>query len=520
MSIKVKHQSLPSSGEAREALRQKGQFWTPGWVAEAMVSYVLLDKSKIIFDPAVGEGAFFQAVSQISEDLGYIPRFIGREIDKDVLKKAQENNSFNDFAEIELLDFVLHPPKDEFSAIVANPPYIRHHRLSSDVKANLKFYGKKLLGKALDGRAGFHIYFLLKALQCLAPGGRLAFIMPSDTCEGIFAKPLWRWIVENYNLECVVTFSPEATPFPNVDTNAIIFFIRNISPTENLFWAKCTKPNTDDLKKFVTSEFQNRSENIFFEKRTIEEAVETGLSREKPKEVISGIPLKSIANVMRGIATGSNEFFFFTRKQATDLGIPDEFLKLAVGRTRDVNANEITCNHLKELDSLGRPTFLFAPDGRALQNFPIEVKNYLEHGEKLGLPSRSLISQRKPWYKMETRKPPTFLFAYLGRRNTRFIKNTAQVLPLTGFLCVYSKNEDSSFNDALWKALNHPTTLEGLKLVGKSYGDGAIKVEPRSLDELIIPFSVIEEVGLSIPSAEMNKHKSISAHQGNLFQTT
>lgn len=516
MSIKIKHQDLPSSGEAREALRQKGQFWTPSWVAEAMVSYVLFDKSKIVFDPAVGEGAFFQAVKQISLDLGYMPRFIGREIDENVLQKANENPSFNDLAEIELLDFVLHPPKNEFSAIVANPPYIRHHRLSSEIKSNLKAYSRSLLGKALDGRAGFHIYFLLKALQCLAPNGRLAFIMPSDTCEGIFAKPLWRWIVKNYKLESVVTFSPEATPFPNVDTNAIVFFIRNINPTESLIWAKCVQPYTDELKKFVTSGFQNRSENISVEERLIEEAVETGLSRENPKEAISGIPLKSIAKVMRGIATGSNDFFFLTRKQVTELEIPDEFIKTAVGRTRDITDDEVTYEHLKELDSLERPTLLFAPDNRSLEEFPLKVRHYLEQGAELKLPTKSLISQRKPWYKMETRKPPAFLFAYLGRRNTRFIKNTARVLPLTGFLCVYSKNENSDFVNALWKVLNHPVTLEGLKAVGKSYGDGAIKVEPRALEELVIPFSVMNEVGLSLSQTEKD---SALQYQGNLFVT-
>jgi adenine-specific DNA-methyltransferase len=35
-----------------------------------------------------------------------------------------------------------------------------------------------------------------------------------------------------------------------------------------------------------------------------------------------------------------------------------------------------------------------------------------------------------------------------------------------------------------------------LKLVGKSYGSGAIKVEPRSLERLAIPEHVIEKFGL------------------------
>jgi hypothetical protein len=41
--------------------------------------------------------------------------------------------------------------------------------------------------------------------------------------------------------------------------------------------------------------------------------------------------------------------------------------------------------------------------------------------------------------------------------------------------------------------LNHPATLANLLYVGKSYGDGAIKVEPRQLEALELPPRVIQE---------------------------
>jgi adenine-specific DNA-methyltransferase len=91
------------------------------------------------------------------------------------------------------------------------------------------------------------------------------------------------------------------------------------------------------------------------------------------------------------------------------------------------------------------------------------------------------------------------LFAYLGRRNSRFIKNEAGVLPLTGFLCVYPIYDDQEYIDNLWKALNHPETLENLKLVGKSYGSGAIKVEPGNLNKLPIPEHIVAQYNLKRP---------------------
>jgi hypothetical protein len=95
---------------------------------------------------------------------------------------------------------------------------------------------------------------------------------------------------------------------------------------------------------------------------------------------------------------------------------------------------------------------------------------------------------------MEQRAAPPFLFAYLGRRNARFIRNEAGVIPLTVFLCVYPHSNDPSFIENLWQVLQHPDTVANLRLVGKSYGAGAIKVEPRALERLPLPAEVVQRV--------------------------
>jgi len=95
---------------------------------------------------------------------------------------------------------------------------------------------------------------------------------------------------------------------------------------------------------------------------------------------------------------------------------------------------------------------------------------------------------------MEQRAIPEFLFAYLGRRNARFIKNDAGVVPLTGFLCVYPRSNKPEYVEKLWAILKHPDTLKNLSLVGKSYGSGAIKVEPRALENLPIPEYLVKKI--------------------------
>lgn len=500
------HQKLPAPGPAREALRQKGQFWTPDWVAEAMVGYVTAGGSDHIFDPAVGAGAFFRAAKTIAAERGRQFALLGTEIDVDALKQAQQNDlTVNDLASVQITDFVSRPPRAAFSAVVANPPYIRHHRLANSVKRDLQKLGASLIGTPLDGRAGLHVYFLLRALQLLAKDGRLAFIMPADTCEGIFAAPLWKWITVNYRLEAAVTFTPNASPFPGVDTNPIIFLIKNAEPTTHFFWARCASAHTAQLKTWLASDLHITGDALTVCKRELAEGLSTGLSRAPSGERASGPVLLDFARVMRGIATGANEYFFLTTRRAAELGLPAELLVPALGRTRDVLADEISPETLKALDSKGRPTLLFSPDGRACDLFPPAVQAYLAHGEALGLPRKPLIATRRPWYKMEIRAAPPLLFAYLGRRNARFIRNRANAVPLTGFLCVYPRRSDTAFVDRLWAVLQHPETIANLGLVGKSYGSGAIKVEPRSLERLPLSPVAVAQSGL-----EFNRDRSLS----------
>src|SRR5579872_1643030 len=493
---------LPTTGPLREALREKGQFWTPEWVAEAMVGYVIADDFRDIFDPAVGAGAFFRATKKIAGEIGRKFRLSGTELDASALLQARQNGlSEDDIADVQITDFLLNPPERPLKGIVANPPYIRHHRMQSETKVELKKLCMRIMGDILDGRAGLHIYFLLQALRLLDAGGRLAFIMPADTCEGIFSSRLWNWITRNYHLEAVITFTADASPFTQVDTNPVIFFIRNAPPEESFFWVRCNEKRTQQLKAWTLSGFHEVQGNaLSVYRRSVKEALTTGLSREPVIEQFTGPILGDYVRVMRGIATGANEFFFLTVEEARDRGIPEEFLLTAIGRTRDVKSDMVNLTTVESLEKAGRPTLLFAPDGRPIEDFPQKVQDYLKHGEAMGLAEKALISQRKPWYKMEVRTAPPILFAYLGRRNARFILNDAKVMPLTGFLCVYPKFNNPSFIKMIWQVLQQPETVANLPLVGKSYGGGAIKVEPRALERLPLPLSIVSEVGLAIPA--------------------
>jgi len=489
----VPHQPLPSLGPRREALRAKGQFWTPSWLANAMAAWVTAAHPDVLFDPAVGPGTFFAAAREI----GFTGAFAGFELDKSVLADAHRLGLRPlDLAGVRIADFIQGEVDGPYPAVISNPPYIRHHRLSDQQKRTLRQLATQSLGFPLDGRVGLHVYFLLKCLKHLAPEGRLAFLLPADVCEGVSSAAFWKGLAERYHLDAVITFEERAAPFPAVDTNAIVFLLSHRPPGRTVRWLQIQEPRTEAVLQALQGDPQSSAP---VHQRELGELLATGLSRPPRLKGSSGVPLSAFARVMRGIATGANEFFFLTAAQLRQHGLDQQFFQRAIGRTRDCRDGRLRAEDLEALERAGRPTWLLSLGKQRLAELPDSLRAYLEEGERLGLPHRSLIKTRRPWYRMEARRRPGLLFAYLGRRDCRFIENRAGVVPLTGFLCVYPREDDDGYRERLWRALNDPRTIANLPFVGKSYGGGAIKVEPRQLDLLEIPTAVLSDVGLTRP---------------------
>ncbi|MGH8403688.1 MAG: Eco57I restriction-modification methylase domain-containing protein, partial [Gammaproteobacteria bacterium] len=329
----------------------------------------------------------------------------------------------------------------------------------------------------------------------------MAFLLPADTFEGVFASTLWNWIARNFRLRTVVTFAPEAAPFPALDTNVLIVAVENAAPYDTFIWARMLTVNDVALKGLLREEITAHAA-IEVCHRYLDEALETGLTRPPRSRELNGMCLGDVAQVMRGIATGANDFFFLTKRQIDDYQLNLDCFVRAIGRTRDCPGEILEAEQLENLDREGRPTWLLNLPDRPAEAFSLTLQRYLEEGEARGLPERPLIRMRKRWYRGEQRVIPPLLFAYLGRRTCRFVLNRAKVLPLTGFLCVYPRPEAAIDTEALWRLLNDPRTLEQLPFVGKSYGSGAVKVEPRALERLALPAAVCKDAGLKLEAVE------------------
>ena len=366
-------QKLPASGEEREALRVKGQFWTPHWLAKVMAGWVTQDRPEVLFDPAVGPGTFFAA----AREAGFIGEFRGFELHPDAFADGWKLGlKPDDFRHVRMGDFISASLPEKFPAIISNPPYIRHHRLTQEQKFELKQLAQNHLGFSLDGRVGLHVFFLLKCLAQLAPGGRLAFLLPADVCEGISSSAFWNRIGQQYRLIAAMTFTDEAAPFPTVDTNAMVFLFTKEKPLEDFLWLRVCERDGEAISAALDG--RKPSSAVSLHRRKLAEALKTGLSRPPRAQNNFGTPLSHFARVVRGIATGGNEFFFLTREQLRSHDLPEKFFRRAIGRTRDCPSDRLATTDLDRLEDAGRATWLLNLAGECRRKTPDTVADIFE----------------------------------------------------------------------------------------------------------------------------------------------
>ncbi len=477
-------------------VRSKGQVWTPRWVADAMAVYLGPLPQTSILDPAVGPGVLLSAAKDFSKSLGTTYAY---EIDEAVISQetSPESLGIEEFTDLRIRDFMSDTDRFLVSSIISNPPYLRHHKISQELKKRCQEVVRETLGISIDARAGLHIYFLVKALSHIQEGGKISFLVPADTFEGVFSQPLWEAISSKFHVEGILTFDPEAAAFPGVDTNASVVFIENRKPTGLFKWLRWAGNQPDKLADGVRLGLlgnfkESRALGLKSKELKITDAIMTGFTRLHTTEPVDGTPLNNFATMMRGVATGNNDFFVMNSKRIKELGLSKKYFVRTVPRVRDATEPVITSEFLERLDRAGRPTYLLTID----ETTEIEpaLQEYLTQGAASGVNTGALVSMRRKWYLMEKRIPVPILFAYLGRRNNRFIETVCDVTPLTGFLCVYPKPGVNK--NALLQALNHPSSIKELSRIGKSYGDGAVKVEPGGLRKMIIPKEALIESGL------------------------
>nr|DAK63229.1 MAG TPA: N-6 DNA Methylase [Caudoviricetes sp.] len=441
--------------------KELGQVFTPENIANLMASFFHDGVYFDILDPAAGTGVLLDACTRV---LGDGPNLCAVEIDNDLLPILSEKGYktiHQDFFDFEKM----------VDAVIMNPPYIRQELLSSEnSKPQLN---EKISFKKISARANLYLYFLIKGLDVLKPGGRLVAIIPNTWLSSDFGISVQSYILEKYSLLKVVNF--EKKVFKDVDVDVSVFVIDNIQPTESsvtrfYYFADIA---IDKIKKIEQAHsLSNIKQN---------EIMSTGWFFYKHKisfnyDLFSS--LINFVNIRRGVTTNYNNFFIRNIDDKYLLNYPNFFEKI-VNKQTEINGYSV------DYDSLGKMIFLGSEKIDSLPREIVrEIKNTEEVIKKNETPKtlHNIIKKKKNWFSITATQQESLIFNYIIRNDVRFILNETSAFVKDNFYILTF--EEKELELVYLAILNSSFSKYFIENCGRSYGSGLLKVQKYELEEL------------------------------------
>lgn len=216
--------------------RPLGAFYTNRSIVDPMVTWALGQHPETFVDPGSGSGRFSVAavmrdrsITIVAVDLDPIATLISRAALAAV--GARHATVINgDFLHVRLR------LGSGIAAFVGNPPYVRHHGLSSEIKRT----AARLAGSAghtISKLAGLHALFYLATLAKHSREGDIgSFVTSAEWLDVGYGSVIRKMFTNGLGGSSITLFDPRSVPFDDAMTTAAIstFRIGHVAPASTL----------------------------------------------------------------------------------------------------------------------------------------------------------------------------------------------------------------------------------------------------------------------------------------------
>lgn len=465
-----------------EHRKKFAQFFTPFQLASLMTDWLLGNQNlNTVLEPAFGLGIFSRALLSKKSELS----IKGFDIDETIFAEAKEIFHDTPKVDIYLEDYMFNDWNNKYDGIICNPPYFKFHDYDNKTILNEIENHVKI---KLNGFTNIYALFLLKSIYQLNTNGRLAYIIPSEFLNSDYGKLVKSALIKNKILRHIIVFDFEENVFDDALTTACILFCSNDKNYQKVKFSTIKKiDELETIQDYIANYYVKSDDNSTYTYNELDPEIKW----RKYYQAQNGIkyknliPFSSVAKVVRGIATGANEYFIFSKSKASQYGIDEKYLLPCICKAIDVKDNFFTKDKFNSLVNADRQSFLLNAISAKNEN----VLKYIEIGEKTGIDKKYLTACRTPWYSLENRPPSPIWVSVFNRSGLKFVRNEANISNLTTFHCVYPVQISLFDNvniDILFAYLLTDVAREIFEDNRREYGNGLQKFEPNDLNKAMM----------------------------------
>jgi adenine-specific DNA-methyltransferase len=446
------------------ATKLRGGYYTPTALARWLVKWALARGARSVLEPGCGDGAFLDALARHRGSLTAI------ELDPVEAAKARRKHSG-----VATGDFFawLDSHEDTFDAVVGNPPYIRYQYLDPEpreIAARLC----EAAGVPISKLTNAWVPFVVLAFERLAPGGRLAMVIPAEIMHVHHANGLRRYLERHARTLTVVHI--RAMVFPGALQGVVLLLVEKGEAGEPpCAPAIVEAESVEALPATIEPEprpVRQSGRWMWSLLRDDEAALLARASERWPS-------FKDLASVDIGIVTGANEFFV-TDRATVERHRLEKWVLPMLGKSEHVTGIRYTRDDHEENRDAGKRVSFLALDKRT--RLTPGLAAYLAEGEEQGLPARYKCRIREPWWAVPYvwRAPVSLLKRC--HAFPRLVLNEAETYSTDTAYRIVPRGEPRDLVGSFLSSL----TLLSCELEGRHYGGGVLELVPSEIERLLV----------------------------------
>jgi len=488
--------SSPSAALDTAALRKaRGAFFTPEPVARYITDWAVRSTSDKVLEPSCGEASFLLAAvdrlaalrgtDQLGLQLAALDGVELHPASADAARALLRQAGVD--ARIEVGDFFCVEPTGSYDAVIGNPPFVRYQDFSGEARARSRAAALRA-GVGLTNLASSWAAFAVHSALFLRKGGRMGLVLPAELLSVNYAAEVRRFLLGSFASVDLVMFSERV--FPDVLEEVVLLLADGYQqgPTDHasIYQAR----NAAELATIAAGRTWTpaRPEDKWTPSLLSSEALNAYTA------LISGdgfTVLETWGDTTLGMVTGNNKFFALSPARARELGlVKADLLKLSPPGSRHLRGLTFSTAAHNELGREGSATWLFRPSDEPSP----AAWQYIAAGETANVHAAYKCRVRKPWWRVPLVPPADLLLTYMNADTPRLSTNAARAGHLNSVHGVYLGAKVRKLGkDLLPLASLTSMTLVGAETVGRAYGGGMLKLEPREADRLPVPAPAVVE---------------------------
>lgn len=469
-------------GDNASLRKARGAFFTPAPVARFLVDWAVRDPGHAVLEPSCGEAVFLHEIGRRG---GHTGPLVGVEIHADSAAESQRGLRAHGIeALIHTQDFFSHNEFGHYDVVVGNPPYVRYQDFVGEPRARARRAALRA-GVTLSNLASSWAAFTVHSALHLRPGGRLGLVLPAELLSVNYAAGVRQYLMDHFASVGLVLFDQRV--FPGVLEEVVLLLADGYHPGSGSGADHMQLVQVRDAEGLarlpVARRWSPPGNGAKWSAGLMSAAGLSAFDAAVRSDAFTF--LETWGDTTLGMVTGSNRFFTLAPAKADALGLtPSDLLPLSPPGSRHLRGLALTPGALRTLGAEGRATYLFRPAGQPSR----AARHYIASGEDLDVHRAYKCRVRTPWWRVPYLRPADLFLTYMNADTPRLCGNRARAHHLNSVHGVYLREELRRLGTSLLPLASlNSVTLLGAETVGRAYGGGMLKIEPREADVLPVP---------------------------------